>query len=357
MQYPHSPERSTELLRQALPLMSRQSAALHPMSYALWYAYVAQPQSALRDDVDRHLTRSGRLDEATTAQLYQRHLAQQAQQAQQADNSGLGTVQQLAEGLQQLIGGISSQAALASDQTTHYGDALQRMAGELAQTTPASASAAAGAPPAVLDELLQHTRQMQSHMGQLQQRLVDSQREIEQLRNEVERARAESLVDALTGLANRRAFDSRLAQALHEASSGGTPPCLLVADLDHFKRINDHFGHGFGDQVLRATAQVLRSLVPAPALAARVGGEEFAVLLPAAALDEALALAERLRTAVAAARIRRKGHDEPLERVTLSLGAALWRSGESADSLVDRADRALYSAKASGRDRVALAEH
>lgn len=338
MQYPHSPERSTELLRLALPLMSRQSAALHPMSYALWYAYVAQPQSALRDDVDRHLTQSGRLDEATTADLYQRHLAPLAE-------AGMGPMQQLADGLQQLIGGISSQAALASDQTTHYGDALQRMAGELAQS-----------PSTVLDELLQHTRQMQSNMAQLQQQLADSQREIEQLRHEVQRARAESLVDALTGLANRRAFDGRLDQALAEAAAGGTPPCLLVADLDHFKRINDHFGHGFGDQVLRATAQVLRSLVPEPALAARVGGEEFAVLLPAAPLDEALALAERLRTAVAAARIRRKGHDEPLQRVTLSLGAAMWRSGESAGSLVDRADRALYSAKASGRDRVALAE-
>jgi diguanylate cyclase len=209
----------------------------------------------------------------------------------------------------------------------------------------------------MLEELMAHTQQMQLHMARLQQRLADSQREIDQLRSEVQRAREESLVDPLTGLANRRAFDRQLADCLAQAGAEGVPrPCLLMMDLDHFKRINDTYGHPFGDQVLRAVAQVLQTVVRAPALAARVGGEEFAVLLPAAELGEARALTERLRATVAASRVRRKGHDEPIERITLSLGVAGWRRGDAPATLVDHADRALYTAKAAGRDRVWISD-
>lgn len=359
MQYPHSPERSTELLRQALPLMSRQSAALHPMSYAVWYAYVADSASPLRQAVDRHLAQRGTLDEATTERLYQHYLA---------NDFDPQVALRVSEGLQQLIGGMSAQAALATDQTSRYGLTLERMAAELAQRgqglehvrghaqPPDALSADAAvmvAPPAMLEELMAHTQQMQTDMARLQQRLADSQREIDQLRNEVRRAREESLVDALTGLPNRRAFDHQLAACLAGASSGTAPrPCLLMMDLDHFKRINDTYGHPFGDQVLRAVAQVLQTLVREPALAARVGGEEFAVLLPDTALDQAQAMAERLRATVAASRVRRKGHDEPIERITLSLGVASWRRGDAAEAFIDHADRALYTAKAAGRDRV-----
>ncbi|MEK8051687.1 GGDEF domain-containing protein [Ideonella sp. DXS22W] len=357
MQYPHTPERSTELLRQALPLMSRQSAALHPMSYAVWYAYVADTASPLRLEVDHHLAQRGSLDEATTAQLFHRYLAEHDPQ----------TMQRVSEGLRQLIGGMSAHAALAKDQTSRYGLTLERMAAELAEAgdggLPPDADAdAAGHPPAMLEELMAHTRQMQTDMARLQQRLADSQREIDQLRHEVQRAREESQVDALTGLPNRRAFDRRLGAEL-SASAGGASgadarrPCLLMMDLDHFKRINDNYGHPFGDQVLRAVAQVLQAVVREPALAARVGGEEFAVLLPAATLDEALALAEKLRATVAGSRVRRKGHEAPIERITLSLGAAVWHAGEAPEALIDRADRALYTAKAAGRDRVAVADH
>lgn len=348
MQYPHSPERSAELLRQALPLMSRQIAALHPMSYALWYAYVANPLSALRSDVDQHLSESGPLDEHSTAELFRRHLG--------GVDEGLNS--QVTDGLQRLIGGMSSDAARASDQTSHFDAALQRMASELVQRPALAGPAKASDPPLdLLEELLAQTREMQSHMATLQSRLTESRSEIERLRGEVDRARAESLVDPLTGLANRRAFDERLAALLRDAAHGGSAPCLLMVDLDHFKRINDQYGHGFGDQVLRATAQVLSAMIVAPALSARVGGEEFALLLPSTTADAARGLGEKVRAAVAAARIRRKaqGQTQTLERVTLSIGAAIWRHGESADSLVDRADRALYSAKSRGRDRVEIA--
>jgi diguanylate cyclase len=129
----------------------------------------------------------------------------------------------------------------------------------------------------------------------------------------------------------------------------------VTADIDHFKQINDRWGHSFGDQVLRAVSKVLEDLVPDNALAARIGGEEFALLLPNTSLQAAMVLAEKVRSTIGNARIRRAGQADLQTRITLSLGIAAWHDGEDADALLDRSDKALYEAKAQGRDRVVLA--
>ena len=335
MKYNDSIERSTDLLRQAVPLMSRQSTALHPLSYALWYAYVREPDSALRRAVDEHIRQHGGLDEAATEALFHRHLADPASDSQQ----------RLVEGMQRLLTGMSDTAALASDETARYGQTLSRLSQEL--DTDALPS---------LDEARSHTSAMQSAVQQLQQRLDDSQREINTLREEVRRTRTESLQDSLTGLANRRAFDERVAAeiATTVTAERPEPPCLLMIDIDHFKRINDNYGHAFGDQVLKAVAHVLKALTPAEGLAARTGGEEFALLLHATPTDRAMTLAEKVRTAIAGSRIRRKGNEQQVEHVTVSLGVAVYLAGEAAAQFIDRADQALYASKAAGRDRVTL---
>ena len=356
MEYDETVERSTELLRKALPLMSRQAAALHPVSYAVWYAYVADVNSPLHGAVDAHLAAHGVLDEAATDALYRRYLA----------NPGPETLPQLSDGVAKLLEGMQASAAAAGDQTARYGDTLQRLSAALGPGDNRPA------PPAALDEVLAHTLQMQAALARLQKELAESQREIGNLRDEVRRARHESLVDALTTLANRRAFDRRLISCLAaDAAVLGRPPgdaqdgapvSLLMIDIDHFKRINDSYGHAFGDQVLRAVAQVLKALTPDGGLAARVGGEEFALLLPGMPLAAAQTLAEKLRTTVAASRIRRKSSDGD-ERITVSLGVAQCQPQSMAKGLavaeapadfVDRADRALYEAKQAGRDRVVV---
>jgi len=352
MEYHDTVERSTDLLRKALPLMSRQAAGLHPVSYAVWYAYVADPASALHQEVDAHLAQHGTLDEAATEALYRRHLAE----------VDAGAARRVADGMQQLLDGMSASAALAGDQTARYGHTLERLTAALGPDD----APAVPPQPAALQEVREHTQQMQAAMARLQQKLDESQREINSLRDEVRRARHESLVDALTGLANRRAFDRRLAACLAaDAAVLGRPPSgepvsLVMIDIDHFKRVNDSYGHAFGDQVLRAVAQVLKAMVPEGAMAARVGGEEFALVLPGLPLVQAQALAEKLRATVAASRIRRKGAGDAKadgsERITVSLGVAVFaQTEETAAAFADRADRALYAAKQGGRDRVEVA--
>ena len=154
--------------------------------------------------------------------------------------------------------------------------------------------------------------------------------------------------DPLTGLNNRRAFDHRLQLELAIVERRQTPLSLLMLDVDHFKNINDTLGHEAGDKVLVAIAQVLSTCARGIDVVARVGGEEFAVILPNTDADGAHEVAERMRSAVA--RLGCEG-----QPVTISVGAALLQDKEQAASLYSRADAALYEAKTSGRDRVVSA--
>ncbi len=324
--YDETPARAAECLRLALPLMARQAARPHPWSYAVWYEHVAGRDAELSAEIERLTADGGRLDEAAIDRLYRTHVA---------DNR-LQVAEQVAEGLG---GMLQTMGASAQAVGTHS----ERFDSALAGWQRALERGEAGDPERVA-EMRHDTLTMRQATGALSAQLAGAHAEVARLRGELERLREEALSDGLTGLANRRAFDQRM------ASAGG---CLLLADIDHFKQVNDRWGHLFGDQVLRSVAQGLRACLDKGLFAARIGGEEFAVLLPVPALASAQALAERIRGTVAGSRIRRGG--EALGQVTVSLGVAQRRPGESPQDWFHRADRALYAAKAGGRNRTAVA--
>jgi diguanylate cyclase (GGDEF)-like protein len=163
--------------------------------------------------------------------------------------------------------------------------------------------------------------------------------------------------DPLTGIANRRRFDTVFAREWRRSARAGTPLGLLIADIDHFKLYNDRYGHRRGDRALRSVARAIRAAVRRSGeLVARYGGEEFAVLLPGVEGADAVAAAERVRAAVAALALPHEA--SPLRPiVTISVGAASTRPHPrlGSDALIEAADRALYEAKAGGRDRVCAA--
>lgn len=158
--------------------------------------------------------------------------------------------------------------------------------------------------------------------------------------------------DSLVPLANRRHFVERLQHLLTHAAIGERPVAAVLFDIDHFKRINDRNGHAAGDQVLIAVADTCNALVRASDLAARIGGEEFAIILPDTDLPGARRFADRLRDAVAAQHVTDRSGG-PIDAVTISVGVAAWR-GDSLDAFLNRADDALYDAKRRGRDQVAV---
>ncbi|MES2740112.1 MAG: sensor domain-containing diguanylate cyclase [Pseudomonadota bacterium] len=168
-----------------------------------------------------------------------------------------------------------------------------------------------------------------------------------ELRSALRGMEREGMTDYLTGLWNRRAFDRRLGGEWNLHRISGKPLSLLAIDLDHFKRINDTFGHPVGDEVLARTAKVIRSSVRENDLAARFGGEEFTVILPGTTAQQATVVAEKIRAAIETARWTHAP-------VTASIGLATLTpvQGGSAPSLMQHADRALYEAKHAGRNRV-----
>ena len=159
-----------------------------------------------------------------------------------------------------------------------------------------------------------------------------------------------SRTDELTGLNNRRAFTELCGRALEQARRYARPLSLVMLDIDHFKQVNDTYGHAAGDRVLQALAEAIRGTAREADIAGRLGGEEFAVMLPETGGVEATTLAERLRTVVAGLRVP---HDNATITFTCSLGLAT-RNDDVAvlDTLLNRADQALYRAKNSGRNRV-----
>ncbi len=358
MRYTDSMARSAEHLRAALPLMTKQRAALHPASYAVWYEFVSGHNPKLNQALQMQTAGGASLDEQQTWALYREHVCDL--------DPAMGN--RLADGFSQVLDSMAASAAQAGQESARFDTSLSAWVEQLLnnQASPAQAD--------VLQELLSGTREIRGALGELQRRLDSSQSEIHDLREEVQRARGEALLDGLTGLANRRAFDQQLQQCISTpVTDAALAPCLVLGDIDFFKRVNDSYGHAFGDRVLRAVAQTLKSVAAqAPAseglapVAARVGGEEFAMLLPAGNLQQARQIAETMRSNVAASRIRRgdtalrtaqaivKGGAQDINRVTISLGVTQMSAGESAEAFFKRADRALYASKHTGRNCVTV---
>ncbi len=183
-------------------------------------------------------------------------------------------------------------------------------------------------------------------LGETQRELARSKRELERREESI---RQLSLTDALTGVGNRRHLDETLAAETVRAHRYPAPLSLLMLDIDHFKRVNDTWGHQAGDRVLQEVGAQLRGLLRQTDTAARLGGEEFVVLMPSTGLEGAMVIAERMRMALEHHVI------DNVPPVTASFGVASLVSGESGPAMLARADSALYAAKHEGRNRVKAA--
>jgi diguanylate cyclase len=188
--------------------------------------------------------------------------------------------------------------------------------------------------------------------AQIEQQLEASRRKVAVLQEEVVSLGREATTDVLTGLMNRRAFDSELAKLAEDARRTGVPLSLILGDLDGFKQFNDTHGHQLGDQVLKFTGQTMQSLARDGDVMCRYGGEEFALLLPGTDLQAATHVAERLRKAIHEKVITKRGTGERLGRVSMSFGVAQFARDGSGEMLVRVADQRLYASKQSGRNRV-----
>jgi len=182
--------------------------------------------------------------------------------------------------------------------------------------------------------------------------LKNSLSEISELKDDLERMRREALTDGLTGIANRKLFDLELRKSSMNAMANGEELSLLMIDVDHFDRFNEHYGHQVGDQVLKLVAVTIAECIKGQDTAARYGGDEFSVILPRTNLENAQRLAEHICKRVSSKNVVNRSTGERLGKITMSVGVALFEYGEPVSQLLVRADRTLQEAIKNGYNQV-----
>lgn len=188
----------------------------------------------------------------------------------------------------------------------------------------------------------------------LEARLKEAQDQTSTLRLRLTRAEKLASLDPLTSVANRRRFEQFISAAVDQSHANGTPLCLIMTDIDHFKKVNDTYGHAAGDRVLKEFADLLARNARKSDLVARYGGEEFAVVLPMTSMGDAFGLAERVRRILEQQGGPNKRAAKEFGRLTASFGVAEIRDGEPPSALIQRADQMLYEAKNKGRNRTMI---
>jgi len=201
------------------------------------------------------------------------------------------------------------------------------------------------------DEARQH--HLEEELKRLNQRVREMEKEGENLRRRLREKHEQAVHDPLTGLYNRLAYDERIKQEFARAKRYGKPLSLAVLDIDRFKRINDSYGHKAGDKALKIIAERVRKNLRETDFLARYGGEEFVIVMPETALDDGLVAVEKLRKDVSQSHFHYQGTGV---NITVSVGLAQMREDDGPETLFQRADHALYTAKESGRDRTCAEE-
>ena len=313
----------------------RQSAT--PRNYEIWYAYASGSHPALNQQVNATLKAKGAISEADLVQIYENYLSpiRLTERIDLVGSQVKGEIDQVMAMIDAAVGSASS-----------YTESLAGATEQLVQSKDRDGLRT------IVETLVQTTKTMEISNRHLEERLNASKQEINDLQENLEAVRTESLTDPLTQLANRKFFDISLDKSIADALETNEALSLMLTDIDHFKTFNDNFGHLTGDQVLRLVAMSVKHNVKGKDTTARYGGEEFAVILPNTNLRAAVTVAEHIRRAVMAKELMKRSTGEHLGRMTISIGVATLRKGDTGQSLIERADTCLYAAKRHGRNRV-----
>lgn len=334
--YPDGIQEAAEFLRLALPLMAKNEVPVHPANYTIWYEYVTGRNAELHKALDDLLQKDTQFTSDLNRDIFQQYFLTSDQKALVGSHASIRS----------LLKNVFDQLILSSGETSQYGEKLQTYSSRLEQN------------PAIeelqdlVGDILGETNKMLVSNQQLEKQLESATDDLKKLKGELEETRQEATTDTLTGIPNRKAFDDTLKTLSWEAEKANQPLCLILADVDHFKRFNDTFGHILGDKLLKFVSNILNDCIKGRDFVARFGGEEFVILLPFTPLKGAVAVAEAIGKTVSAQKLRRSNSSQTVGSITFSFGVAQFQHGETAEDFIQRADQALYLSKQRGRNRV-----
>lgn len=331
-------EQAAECLRLTIAMLAKHQAPATPVNYSLFYNHVAGKNLRLNDKLDAILQEDP-LSPEELQDLFIRVFYDNDLVMESLRQDLLSTVAQVIGSLVDIAG----KAHLSNDRLERH---VERLA---SSSNPKDVLAA-------VSSIVADTRDFVAGTRQLEGDLQASAEDMSKLKEELVTARREATMDALTGLNNRRSFDLKLEMLLAASAINKDDSCIIMLDIDHFKMVNDTYGHLIGDKVLSNIAMLLKDKMRGSDFTARYGGEEFVILLPNTQTTNAFTVAEGIRLAIERLNLINKRTGRPLGRLTASFGVAGHRKDETSEDLINRCDRALYQAKRLGRNRSVLAD-
>ncbi|MEQ8557451.1 MAG: diguanylate cyclase [Henriciella sp.] len=326
-----------DLAGQAFRMIDRYETPPYPSTYALWFAYVSRSNTDLVSTVDEMLEKGGDISAYEIDEVCKSHLNEGDVQAAQ-QTIGRQFESQLASVLTMIQKSVSDSES--------FNETLNQIEEGLPQT------ASTDSIDAIISKLMVENRRMAEQSMELNSGLRESQKQIEKLNRELEEVRSQSMRDPLTSVANRRAFDARLTAEIEACTAPDSELCLVLADIDHFKKVNDTYGHRVGDEVLKVFAAIISENIKGQDMVARYGGEEFAVILPRTDIESAYGLIDKIRLQFSKTNLIFKQSRQGLGKITASFGIASHKPGIDAKGFIEQADRKLYLAKDLGRNQV-----
>jgi diguanylate cyclase len=318
--------------------LSRQEIPVTPENYRVWFEYMIGSNVELNNEIDAYLAEGTQFDESRSREIYEKHFGE-AKERKLVQEISQATFRILKEALE----GVVATGKVTQD----YSERLNEFATRLE-----SDELGPEALKEMIEALILDTRKVEQSSSELSQQLDKSKQEANELREKLEQAEREATRDVLTGLYNRKYLDKAVQALYAHYKEEKAPFSVIMMDVDHFKKINDTYGHKVGDSVLSFIGQTITGSVKGRDVPARYGGEEFIVLLPATTSDDACKLAESLRKQISSKALKVTKTQKTIGIVTVSCGVSEIHESDSVDSVVERADQALYLAKESGRDRV-----
>lgn len=336
--YPQDKPASAEILRLILQKTASHPASYTPPTYAVWYEFLTGINPPLSEAMNNLLNVNEPITNELALSLFDRYVSESNPEAQNAFRLNM----------QKVLRNLTQLAETTGGETGRFSAGLQKYGEKLTgQIDPPMLQV-------LVSEIIEDTQTMHHSVHALQGKLHESKSEIEKLQHELRNAKSEALIDPLTGIYNRRGLELQIKNLAVNPDFKDKKIAFMMLDIDFFKKVNDTYGHLFGDKVLRAIAEVLKAKVKGQDTVARMGGEEFAVLLPDTSLQGAYAAAEHIRLGIEKGKIRRLDKPESVEGITISIGIADYDAhGDWADAM-RRADEALYASKKQGRNRTTL---
>ncbi|WP_417832005.1 GGDEF domain-containing protein [Terasakiella sp.] len=337
MEYTENTDQALGFAKQALDKMNEIGVPANPHNFTIWFHYFSGTYPDLKRTLDILLGNQQAFTETRNSEIFQKFFTLDQESATLHDattrmESELARVMSTLDGADEDLSSLHVSLRDFSDQVSKTDDKSEILA--------------------LTNKMNTHVAQILEGRSAVEDELKNSLREISELKDDLERMRREALTDGLTGIANRKLFDLELRKSSMNAMANGEELALLMLDVDHFDRFNEHYGHQVGDQVLKLVAVTISECIKGQDTAARYGGDEFSVILPRTNLENAQRLAEHICKRVSSKNVVNRSTGERLGKITMSVGVALFEYGEPVSQLLVRADRTLQEAMKNGYNQV-----